>query len=124
MKKLRKKLRITNPQLLELIRFLKKKAVENKAEIWRDIAERLAVSRRRRVAVNVSRINRYTEKGDIVVVPGKVLGAGKLEHKVTVAAFSFSETAKNKILKARGKCLTIQDLVKKNPKGSNVKIIG
>jgi len=121
---LRKKLRITNPQLLELIRFLKKKAVENKAEIWRDIAERLAVSRRRRVAVNISRINRYTEKGDVVVVPGKVLGAGKLEHKVTVAAFSFSETAKNKILKARGKCLTIQDLVKKNPKGSNVKIIG
>ena len=124
MKKLKRKLKITNPQLLELIRFLRKKAVEHKAEIWRDIAERLAVSRRRRIAVNVSRINRYTEKGDVVVVPGKVLGAGKLGHKVTVAAFSFSETAKNKILKAKGKCLTIQDLVKKNPKGSNVKIIG
>ncbi len=119
-----KKLKITNPELLKLIRFLKKKAVENKAEIWRDIAERLAVSRRRRIAVNVSKINRYTEKGDVVVVPGKVLGAGKLEHKITVAAFSFSEAAKNKILKAKGKCLTIPDLVKKNPKGSNVKIIG
>lgn len=121
---MKRKLRITDPRLLELIRFLKKKARENKAVIWRDIAERLAVSRRRRIAVNLSRINRYTEKGDVVIVPGKVLGAGKLEHKVTIAAFSFSETAKNKILKAKGKCLTIQDLVKKNPKGSNVKIIG
>ena len=119
-----KKLKITNPELLKLIRFLKKKAKENKAEIWRDIAERLAVSKRRRIRVNVSKINRYTEKGDVVVVPGKVLGAGKLEHKVIVAAFSFSETAKNKILKAKGKCLTIMDLVKKYPKGSNVKIIG
>jgi large subunit ribosomal protein L18e len=72
----------------------------------------------------VSRINRHTEKDDVVVVPGKVLGAGKLGHPVTVAAFTFSETAKYIILKVRGKCLTIPDLVEKNPKGSKVKIIG
>ena len=119
-----KKIKTTNPELLNLIRFLKKQAREHKAKIWRDIAERLATARRRRIAVNVSRINRYTKKNDIVVVPGKVLGAGKLEHRVTVAAFSFSETAKKKISNVKGKCLTIQDLIKKNPKGSNIKIIG
>ena len=119
-----KELKTTNPQLVELIRFLKKQSREQKAPIWKAVAEKLAVSRRRRIAVNISRINRYTEKNETVVVPGKVLGAGELNHPVTVAAFTFSETAKQKIKKAKGKCLTIPELVKKNPKGSNVKIIG
>jgi len=117
-------LKTTNPQLVELIRFLKKQSREQKAPIWKAVAEKLAVSRRRRIAVNISRINRYTEKNETVVVPGKVLGAGELNHPVTVAAFAFSETAEQKIKKAKGKCLTIPELVKKNPKGSNVKIIG
>jgi len=119
-----KELKTTNPQLVELIRFLKKQSREQKAPIWKAVAEKLAVSRRRRIAVNISRINRYTEKNETVVVPGKVLGAGELNHPVTVAAFAFSETAEQKIKKAKGKCLTIPELVKKNPKGSNVKIIG
>ncbi|MEM1566054.1 MAG: 50S ribosomal protein L18e [Candidatus Bathyarchaeia archaeon] len=119
-----RELRTTNPQLIELIRFLKKQSREQKAPIWKAVAEKLTVSKRRRIAVNISRINRYTEKNDTVVVPGKVLGAGELNHPVTVAAFAFSETAKQKIKRAKGKCLTIPELVKKNPKGSNVKIIG
>ncbi|MEM2280735.1 MAG: 50S ribosomal protein L18e [Candidatus Bathyarchaeia archaeon] len=113
-----------NPELIGLIRFLRKQSREQKAKIWRAIAEKLAASRRRRIVVNISRINRYTSKNDTVVVPGKVLGAGELNHPVTVAAFAFSETAKQKIKKAKGKCLTIPELIKKNPKGSNVKIIG
>ena len=119
-----KKVKATNPELINLIRSLKKQSREQKADIWRAIAERLAASRRRRVAVNISRINRYTQKNETVAVPGKVLGAGELDHPVTVAAFAFSETAKQKIRKARGKCLSLLELVKKNPKGSKIKIIG
>jgi large subunit ribosomal protein L18e len=58
-----------------------------------------------------------------VVVPGKVLGAGSLEHSVSVAAFSFSDQAKVKISKAKGKCLSILDLLESNPKGSDVRIL-
>ncbi len=47
-----------------------------------------------------------------------------LRHPVTVAAFEFSARAKEKIKTARGKYLTIDELVKKNPKGSNVKVVG
>ncbi|MEM1563782.1 MAG: 50S ribosomal protein L18e [Candidatus Bathyarchaeia archaeon] len=114
----------TNPELIETIRFLKKQSRESKVKIWRSVAELLAKSRRRRIAVNVSRLNRYTEKNEIVVVPGKVLGAGEIDHPITVAAFAFSKTAQEKIKRARGKCLSIVELVKKNPKGSKVKIIG
>jgi large subunit ribosomal protein L18e len=119
-----KKLKTTNPELKELIIFLKKQSRENKANIWRTIAERLAKSRRTRVAVNLSRINRYTQKSETVAVPGKVLGSGEIEHPVTIAAFAFSEKAKEKIIAAKGKCLSFSDLIKKKPTGSDVKIIG
>jgi large subunit ribosomal protein L18e len=119
-----KKAKTTNPELIELIRFLKKQSRENKADVWRDIAERLAKPRRKRIAVNVSHLNRYTQKNEMIVVPGKILGAGEMSHPVTVAAFAFSETAKEKIKARRGKCLSFFDLIKKNPKGSKVRIIG
>ncbi len=119
-----KKVKATNPELIKLIRFLRKQSRENKANIWREIAERLAKPRRKRIAVNLSRLNRHTQKNEMVVVPGKVLGAGEINHPVIVAAFAFSEKAKEKIKAAKGKCLSFIDLIKKNPKGSNVKIIG
>jgi len=120
----RKKLKTTNPELISLIRLLRKAARENRANIWRAVAEHLSKPRSRRRAVNVSRINRYTKEGDEVVVPGKVLGAGLITHPVKVAALAFSDQARQKIIKAKGKCLSIPELIKLNPKGSNVKIIG
>jgi len=120
----KKKTKITNPELLSLIRFLRKKSRENEAAIWRRVAEMLSKSKRRRVAVNISRISRYTKENDEVIVPGKVLGAGTLNHPVKVAAFTFSDQARSKIIKAKGQCLTIPELAEMNPKGSNVKIIG
>jgi large subunit ribosomal protein L18e len=119
-----KKVKATNPELIELIRFLKRQSRENKANLWRDIAENLAKPKRKRIAVNISHINRHTQKRDMVAVPGKVLGAGEINHPVTVAAFAFSGKAKEKIKTAKGKCLSFFDLAKKNPKGSKVKIIG
>ncbi|KYH40725.1 MAG: 50S ribosomal protein L18 [Candidatus Bathyarchaeota archaeon B26-2] len=119
-----RRIRSTNPELVRLIRLLKKKARENSAAIWRDLAERLSKPKRRRIAVNLSRLNRYTKGDDTVVVPGKVLGAGSIDHPVKVAAFAFSEQARLKIIKAKGKCITIPELIEMNPKGTNVKIIG
>ncbi|MEM1550395.1 MAG: 50S ribosomal protein L18e [Candidatus Bathyarchaeia archaeon] len=113
-----------NPNLSALLRLLKKASNEHKARIWRAVAEYLSGTRSRRIAVNISRINRFTREGDVVVVPGKVLGAGMLDHPVTVAASAFSKQAREKILMAGGKCLSIPELIELNPEGSNVKIIG
>lgn len=119
-----KKVKTTNPELIKLIQDLKKKSRENKNELWRNLAERLSTSKRSRIALNVSRLNRYTKEGETVAVPGKVLGAGKATHPMTVAAFAFSDRAKSKILKAKGNCLSIRDLMEKNPTGKNVKLMG
>jgi large subunit ribosomal protein L18e len=119
-----KKLKTINPELIGLIRDLKKQSQESQTELWRKLAERLAISKRNRIAVNVSRLNRYTKEGETVVVPGKVLGAGKADHPLTVAAFAFSEVAQSKIQTSKGNCLSIRDLMKKNPTGKNVKLMG
>jgi large subunit ribosomal protein L18e len=119
-----KKLKTTNPELISLIRDLKKKSREKQTKLWRSLAERLSDSKRSRIAVNISRLNRYTKEGDTVAVPGKVLGAGKADHPMTIAAFAFSDSAQSKIRKAKGNCLSIRDLMEKNPEGTNVKIMG
>ena len=119
-----KKVKTTNPELRELIRFLKKQSRENNTNVWRDIAERLAKPKRKRIAVNISHLNRSTQRNEVVVVPGKILGTGEMGHPITVAAFAFSEKAKERIKARRGKCLSFSDLIKKNPKGSKVRIIG
>lgn len=118
-----KETKSTNPELIKLIRFLKKQSKEKNADIWRDVAEHLAKARKQRIAVNLSRINRHTQKSDTVIVPGKVLGAGTIDHAITIAAFSASGKAKEKLVAAKAKYLSIPELVEKNPKGTKVKII-
>ena len=113
----------TNPELILLIRTLKKESREKQAPVWLDVAEYLAKTRSQRISVNMSRVNRYTKRSDIVVIPGKLLGSGSLNHAVTVASFGVSEKAKAKLVAAKAKYLSIPELLKKNPTGANVKII-
>lgn len=119
-----KETKSTNPELIKLIRFLKKQSREKQAAIWHDVAEDLAKSRSRRPVVNLSRISRHTKRRDTIVVPGKILGAGNLNHALTVAAFDASDKAVQKMKAAKAKYMPIAELVERNPKGTNVKIIG
>lgn len=113
----------TNPVLHGLIRRLRKLAKETGSEIWSDLAERLSRSNRKRAEVNISQLNRHTHDGDIVVVPGKVLGSGTLSHPLTASAFSFSSRARSRIRSEGGETLTIGELLDKNPEGKNVTIV-
>lgn len=112
----------TNVYLQELILELKKIAKANQAPIWKAVAEALEKPRRQKIEVNVAEIERYAKNGETVVVPGVVLAKGELTKQVTVAAWRFSKAAKEKIEKT-GSVLTIWELVEKNPKGSEVKIM-
>lgn len=113
----------TNPELIQLIDLLKKESREKQAGIWLDLAEYLSKSRSQRIAVNLSTISRNTKRADTVVVPGKILGSGSISHPITVASFAASEKAKAKLVAAKAKYVSISELLEKNPKGSNVKII-
>jgi large subunit ribosomal protein L18e len=113
----------TNPCLKKLIDDLKRKSLELKAPIWKKVAEDLEKPRRRKVEVNLVEIERNASKDETVIVPGVVLGSGELSKPVTIAAWKFSPSAEKKIKKAEGKMMTIEELVKENPKGSGVKVL-
>ena len=114
----------TNEQLQGLIKDLRKKAYSDNAMLWKRIASDLERPTRNRRAVNLSRINRYSCSGEVVIVPGKVLSAGNLEKSITIAAWQFSGQAVEKITKSNSKAVTIADLMKSHPDGKNVRIIG
>ena len=116
-------LKKTDPNLVSLVDDLKRSSRENGADIWRDIALRLEKPRRNWAEVNLSKLERFTSDGDVVVVAGKVLGAGAISKKITVAAYDFSDSAKKGIAEAGGSNLTIMELVKQIPNGSGVKIM-
>ncbi|HYB66744.1 MAG TPA: 50S ribosomal protein L18e [Candidatus Acidoferrales bacterium] len=115
--------KITNPELLETIRFLKVKARENEAKIWTVAAEQLSKPRSRRAELDLNHISRASKPDSLLFVPGKVLASGHIKHPVTVGAFQFSHDAKLKIEQAGGKCIGIRDFVENHPKGSNVQIL-
>lgn len=114
---------LTNPELLDTIRFLKVKARENEVKIWRDVAEHLSKPRRGRAELDLNHISRASKPDSLLLVPGKVLASGHIKHPVTVGAFKFSHDAKLKIEQAGGKCIGIKDFVENHPKGSNVQIL-
>lgn len=117
------KLTKTNPKLVELIGTLKEKSYQEDVAIWKDVAKRLERSNRRKAEVNISQINRYTSPDETVLVPGKILGSGELNHKVNVVALNFSKKAEEKIAAAGGECLDISEILDKNPKGNKIRII-
>jgi large subunit ribosomal protein L18e len=114
----------TNPILISLINELKKQANENDAPIWKDIAKRLEKPLRNWPEVNLEKISKYVSNKETALIPGKVLSSGDLDKKITIAAWSFSDKAEEKIKKAGGKTITINELMKNNPKGKDIRIMG
>lgn len=112
-----------NEEIKKLISELKKLSIDNNVKIWKRIAEDLEKPVRQRRIINIYKLSKYSKENDTVIVPGKVLGTGILTHKLNVAAYTFSEDAQKKISE-NGEALSIYDLMKKNPMGKNIKILG
>ena len=114
----------TNIVLQSLIQELKKRSKEQSVNLWKRVAIDLEKPTRQRRVVNLSSISRYTKEDEVIVVPGKVLGAGSLEHKLTISAFQFSNGAKEKIEKVGAKIVPLLELSKENPTGKGIRIVG
>ena len=114
----------SNLVLVSLIQELKKKSIEQNNGIWSRIATDLEKPTRQRRVVNLSSLSRHTKENETVVVPGKVLGAGSIDHKLTISAFQYSDGAKEKLEKAGAKIVSITELTKNNPSGKGIRIIG
>ena len=97
---------------------------KSKAPIWRALEAELAGPRANRRELNVGTLGEISKSGEVLVIPGKVLGTGSLGHTLTVCAYSISEGAAKKILAAGGSVINFEELAKKHPDGKGVRIIG
>lgn len=110
-----------NLQLKLLIRKLKKTSTKENIKLWKRIASDLEKPTRKRRSANIFKINKFTREGETAIIPGKVLSMGDLNKNILIAAYQFSEAAKEKL---KNKAITIEELLQKNPKGKKVRIIG
>ncbi|MDP3966087.1 MAG: 50S ribosomal protein L18e [archaeon] len=106
--------RKTNPFLVETI------LLANKNPKWVEVASLLTGPRRKRKDVNLSELQKYS---GTVVVCGKVLSGGDAPKKLKVVALSFSEKAKEKLLKAGCEVKKLSEEIEKNKDAKEVKII-
>jgi len=90
---------------------------------WNEIAHLLSSPRRKKIYVNLQKINEEGKEGEKIMVPGKVLSLGEIEKKIKISAVSFSERAKEKLLKYKCEVSTILEEIKKNPEAKGVKIL-
>ncbi len=92
---------------------------EKDKNLWRRVHRLSAVPSRSRHSVNLYKINRYTSEGDNIVVPGKVLSEGSLDHKVNIAAIEFSRPALERIRDSNSSVVELKKMLK----AGRVKII-
>ena len=102
----------TNPRLRELIVAFERK----KTRFHRRIAELLSKPTRKRIEVNVRKLEKVCKDGEVIVVPGKVLGDGKLKKRLIVYAWRYSEKAKKKIVDAGGEAHDLWELLEQGIK--------
>jgi large subunit ribosomal protein L18e len=121
--RMRRKKDMMNPELKKTIRVLRAASKKSDQAIWATIADHLDRAKRKRYAVNLSRFNRNTQAGETVAVPGKVLASGSLDHPVTVAAYSFSDIAVEKIALAGGRAVSLEGLLEEGVAPRQIRIL-
>ena len=109
--------------LIRLFRFL---ARRTDSGFCRTVLRRLISSRINRPPISISKIAQLLKGQDkiAVVVATVTDDVRQLEAtKMTVAALRFTETARAKIVKAGGRCLTLDQLIMTAPTGSNTVLL-
>ena len=107
----------TNASLVETIISAKKNGK------WIEIASILSAPRRKRINLNLEKINEETKDGEKIIIPGKVLSQGEINKKIRIVALNFSEKAKEKLLKKGCEVITILEEIKSNPSAKGIKIL-
>uniref|UniRef100_A0A7S3NFY8 Large ribosomal subunit protein uL15/eL18 domain-containing protein n=1 Tax=Aureoumbra lagunensis TaxID=44058 RepID=A0A7S3NFY8_9STRA len=110
--------------LVKLYRFLARRTDSKFVKV---VLKRLYMSRTNRPPLSVSRLARFMKDKDekTAVIVGTVTDDPRLLEvpKMSVCALRFTETARARILKSGGECLTFDQLALRAPKGSGTVLL-
>jgi len=125
----RKELHSDDPYLRLLVKLYKFLSRRTNSAFNQLILQRLQMSRMNKPPVSLSKISRLVADKPldqlIVVVVGTVTNDDRFFEipKMSVCALRFSKTARNRILKAGGRCLTFDQLAMERPTGNNTLLL-
>ena len=87
------------------------------------VVKRLRMSRTNNAPISLSRLSRFmkSKEDKTAVIVGAVTDDSRLLEvpQLTIAALRFTESARARIVKAGGECITLDQLALRAPKGSN-----
>jgi len=110
--------------LVKLFRFLSRRT---DSAFSKTVLRRLVASNTNRPAISISRISKFMKgKEDrFAVVVGPVVDDTRVLNvtKLNVAALRFTESARARITKAGGQCITLDQLILKAPTGTNTVLL-
>ena len=107
----------TNLWVRRMIYLFEKHAKEK--PLYGKLAEELKSPRRKKKGVNIWKINKYAKDGEVIVIPYKLLGKGKISKKVIIFAMDYSKGAKNSLEEGNIEHHYLDELIdylKQNPK--------
>lgn len=109
---------------VKLYRFL---ARRTNAPFNETVLKRLFMSRMNRPPMSIRKVAHLArgKEDKIVVLVGTVTDDKRIESvpKMTVCALRFSETARARIVKAGGECITFDELARRAPTGTNTLLL-
>ncbi|MGC8478850.1 MAG: 50S ribosomal protein L18e [Candidatus Micrarchaeia archaeon] len=94
-------------------------ASRKKVGLSKKLLKLVDVPARERKDADIYKINKYTSENDSVIVPGKVLAEGSLNHKISIAALGYSKKAKEELERSGSKIAKFEELMEEK----KVKII-
>ena len=116
-----------NPYLRLLCQLYKFLARRSESKFNKVISKRLNMSDRNRPPLSLSKLikNMENKDGKIAVVVGKVTDDKRVYEvpELKVCALGFTETARSRIVKAGGECLTFDSLAMRSPLGKGTVLL-
>merc|ERR1711862_611288 len=116
-----------NPYVRLLIKLYKFLARRTDSKFNKVILKRLNMSRRNKPPLSMSKLikNMGSKEGKIAVVVGAVTDDKRVFDvpKLSVCALRFTETARARILKAGGECITFDKLALRSPLGQGTVLL-
>jgi len=76
------------------------------------LRELSSMPRRKRIKVNIRKLDKIAKDGDYIIVPGKVLGVGDTNKKFNIAAIEYSSSATEKLKKGGCNIINIEEALK------------
>jgi len=116
-------IRRVNDEMREFIAMAEKAGKKGGSPFWLAVAKELRRPRRARAEVNLNLVSRLTSPDESIVIPGKLLGHGKIAHRVRVASVSASPSAVRKLLESGGEYVPLEEMISRNPSGKGLRLI-